>query len=89
MQFESFSNLLTAPRTVSDTYALVARAQSCANYVQHIAYHVERVFRVERRGSSGIKSDRVEIASILVLFHRLKRLIDEGEGKTGVPGENP
>ena len=34
--FEIFYNLLTAPRTVSNTYAQVARAQSCANHVQHI-----------------------------------------------------
>ena len=31
-----FYNLLTAPRTVSNTYAQVARAQSRANHVQHI-----------------------------------------------------
>ena len=31
-----FYNLLTAPRTVSNTNAQVARAQSCANHVQHI-----------------------------------------------------
>ena len=31
-----FHNLLTPPRTVSNTYAPVARAQSCANHVQHI-----------------------------------------------------
>ena len=31
-----FDNLLTAPRTVSNTYAQVARAQSSANLVQHI-----------------------------------------------------
>ena len=31
-----FYDLLTAPRTVSNTYAQVARAQSCANHVQHI-----------------------------------------------------
>ena len=31
-----FYNLLTVPRTVSNTYAQVARAQSCANHVQHI-----------------------------------------------------
>ena len=31
-----FYNLLTAPRTVSNTYAQVAQAQSCANHVQHI-----------------------------------------------------
>ena len=28
-----FYNLLTAPRTVSNTYAQVARVQSCANHV--------------------------------------------------------
>ena len=31
-----FYNLLTAPRTVSNTHAQVAQAQSCANHVQHI-----------------------------------------------------
>ena len=31
-----FYNLLTAPRTVSNTYAQVAWAQSCSNHVQHI-----------------------------------------------------
>ena len=31
-----FYNLLTAPRTVSNTYDLVALVQSCANRVQHI-----------------------------------------------------
>ena len=34
-QFEIFYNL-TAPQTVSNTYAQVARTQSCANHVQHI-----------------------------------------------------
>ena len=29
-------NLLTAPRTVSNAYARMVRAQSCANHVQHI-----------------------------------------------------
>ena len=37
-----FYNLLTAPRTVSNMYAHVARVRSCANHVQHI----ERVSRV-------------------------------------------
>ena len=36
MLFEIFYNLLTALRTVSNTYAQVARAQLCANHVQHI-----------------------------------------------------
>ena len=31
-----FYNLITASRTVSNTYAQVARTQSCANHVQHI-----------------------------------------------------
>ena len=31
-----FYHLLTAPRTVSNTYAQVAKAQSCANHVQHV-----------------------------------------------------
>ena len=31
-------SLLTALRTVSNTYAQVARAQSCANHVQHIEW---------------------------------------------------
>ena len=40
-----FYNLLTAPRTVSNTYAQVTRAQSCANHVQH----VERLSRATCR----------------------------------------
>ena len=31
-----FYNLLTAPRAASNTYTQVARAQSCANHMQHI-----------------------------------------------------
>ena len=31
-----FCNLLTAPSTVSNTYAQVARALLCANHVRHI-----------------------------------------------------
>ena len=31
-----FLQFLAAPRTVSNTYAQVARVQSCANHVQHI-----------------------------------------------------
>ena len=46
-----FYNLLTAPRTVSITHALVARAQSCANHVQHI----ERLSRVTCRVPRGTK----------------------------------
>ena len=63
--FEICYYLLTAPRTVSNTHAQVAQAQSCANHVQHI----ERLSRATcratchlvRRDSSAIKFDRAEI----------------------------
>ena len=62
-KFEIFYNLLTAPRTVSNTYAQVARAQSCANHVQHIQRLSCATCRVTchvvRRDSSAIKFDRV------------------------------
>ena len=35
-RFFFFYNLLTAPRTVCNTYTQVAMAQLCANHVQHI-----------------------------------------------------
>ena len=37
-----FYNLLIASRTVSNTYAQVTLAQSCANHVPH-AYHMQHV----------------------------------------------
>ena len=59
-----FLNLLTAPRTVSNTYAQVARAQSCANHMQHIKQSSHATCcvtcHVVRRDSSAIKYDRVE-----------------------------
>ena len=70
-----FCNLLTASRTVSNTYARVARVQSRANHVQHI----ERLSRATCRVPRGtIKFDRVEIAFFIALFHWLKPLADEG-----------
>ena len=63
-----FYKLLTAPRTVSNTHAQVAQAQSCANHVQHIEHLSHATCRVTchlvRRDSSAIKFDRVEIAFI-------------------------
>ena len=63
-----FYNLLTAPRTVSNTYAQEARAQLSANHVQHI----ERLSRASvmlratwYEGTAQLfKIDRVEIAFI-------------------------
>ena len=50
-------------RTVSNMYAQVARAQSCANHVQHIERLSSAACRVTshtvRRDSSAIKFDRV------------------------------
>ena len=43
---EIFYSLLTAPRTVSDTYAQVARAQSCANHAQHTEHLSRATCRV-------------------------------------------
>ena len=83
MLFEIFYNLLTVPRTVSNTSAQVAQAQPCANHVQHI----ERLSCASV--SSAIKLDRVEIAFIWALFYWLNHLTDEGEEETGVPRENP
>ena len=67
-----FCNLLSSPGTVSNTYAQVARSQSCANHVQHIECLSHATVcvtcHVVRRVSSTIKVDRVEIAFIWDLF---------------------
>ena len=44
-------HLLSAPRTVFNTYVQVARAQSCTNHVQHI----ERLSRATCRVPRGTK----------------------------------
>ena len=71
--FFFFNNLLTAPWTVSNTYAQVARAQSCSNHVQHIERLSRATCRVTchmlRRDSSAIKFNRVEITFIWALFY--------------------
>ena len=67
--FFIFYNLLTAPRTVSNTYDQVARAQSCANHVQHIGRVQHALCHVAQRDSSAVKLDTVEIVFILALFY--------------------
>ena len=63
-----FYNLLTTPRTISNTYAQVARAQSCESHVQHIERLSRAACRVKchvlRRDSSAIQFDRVEFELI-------------------------
>ena len=49
---DSFYFLLTAPRTVSNTYAQVAWAPSCANHVQHIQ-RLSRATCHVTRGTKG------------------------------------
>ena len=63
-QFEIFCccNLLTAPRTISNSYTQVARAQSCANHVQHI----ERLSRATRRVTCHVV--RMDISAIKLEF---------------------
>ena len=46
-----FYNLLTTPRTVSNTHTQVARAKSCANHVQHI----QRLSHATCSGALGSK----------------------------------
>ena len=70
-------NLLTAPQTVSNRYAQVAQAQSCANHMQHIQRLSHATWY---EGTAQLLSVTVEIAFILALFYWLKPLTDEGGG---------
>ena len=58
---EIFDNLLNVPRTISNTCAQAARAQSCANHVQHIERQSRATCRVAchvvRRDSSAIETE--------------------------------
>ena len=77
---QDFCNLFTTPRTVSNTYAQVARAQSCATRVQNmerLSYHEQHVCHMAWGDSSAVKFDRVEMVFVLVLLHWLKPLTDE------------
>ena len=88
---EIFHNLLTAPGIVSNVYVEAARAQPCANHVQHIEHLSRSTCCVPRgtRGSSTIKFDTVEIAFILSLFYSLKPLTDGGGRKSERKPEYP
>ena len=61
------------PQTVSNTYAQVAKAQLCANHVQHI----ERFSHTACHVPHDTKG-QFEITFMLALFHRLKPLTNEG-----------
>ena len=80
---------ITAPRTVSDIYTQVVRAQPCANHVQHIGNLSPAACRVPRgtKGQLAKLLDRAEIAFISASFHWLKPLTDEAGEETRAPGE--
>ena len=59
----------------------VARAQPCANHVQHIQRSSRATCRVPR----GTKGQLIYFNFILLA----EPLTDEGREETGVPGENP
>ena len=90
-QFEIFYNLLTAPRTVCNTYSQVAPGTSSVNHVQHIERLSRATCRVTcqlvRRESAcinltGFKSHLFELSCIGWTINWRRR------GGTGVPGEN-
>ena len=68
-----FYNLLTALCILSNTYAQVATAKSCANHVQHLCHMVQR-------DSSTIKFDIVLIAFTLIA--KLRRTYPCGNVKS-------
>ena len=93
MQFEIFYSLLTAPRTVSNAYAEVVRAQSCANHVQHIQHLPRATCRITchvvQRDSSAIKFHRVEIAFILASIYWLNHKPMKEGRKLEYPEKTP
>ena len=86
-----FYSIFTAPRTVSNTYSLVAQAQSCANHVQHIERLSWATCRVPRGTKGQLRYwvwrswNRICFSFILLA----EPLADEGGEETGVPGEIP
>ena len=52
-------DFLQSPHGAVNTCAQVARAQSCANYVQHIEHLSRAACHLVRRDSSAIKFDRI------------------------------
>ena len=69
-----FYNLLTAPRTVSNTYALVGRTQSGTNHVQHI----ERLSRATCRVPRGTKGQLMQLLNLTELKSHLFSLYLNG-----------
>ena len=70
----------------------MARAQSCANHVQHIE-PLSRATCITchmvRRDCSAVKFDRVEVAFMLAFILLAEQLTGEGGEETGVPGKKP
>ena len=91
LRFFTISSLRSEP---SPTHTLKwPRAQSCANYVQHIERSPCATCRVMchvvRRDSSAVKYDRVEIAFIWVLFYWLNHQPMKEGRKPEFPEKTP
>ena len=85
----TFYNLFTAPHIVSKMYAQMARAQSCANHVQHIK--LSRATCRVPRGTKGTAQllSLTEFKSYFSFILLAEPLTDKGGEGTGAPGENP
>ena len=68
---QDYYSLLTVPRTVSNMYAQVAWALSCANHVQNIERLCAARVAHGMKESSTIKFAIVQIAFISALFYWL------------------
>ena len=92
VQFEIFNNLLTAPRTVSNTCAQVARAQLCANQVQRIERSSRATCRVAchvvGRDSTAIKAEFKSQLFKLYCIDRTMKPLKEGR-KPEYPEKTP
>ena len=87
-----FYNLLTAPRTASNMHAQVARAQSCANHMQHIeglSCSTCHVTLHMEEGTAQLLSLTEFKLHLFELFLLAEPLTDEGWEEIEVPGENP
>ena len=84
MQFEIVT-ISSLHHNLSPLCMLKWPGQSCANHVQHTGCLSHAACHVPHgtKDSSAIKSDRVEIAFPIDLFHWLNPLTDDGGEETG------
>ena len=84
-----FYNLLAAPQTVSNTYAQLARVQSCANHVQHIGrYMYNMSYAMWYKREAQLCSLTEFISHLFELYFTSWNNNRTGGEETGVPGGN-